>query len=180
VTLALRTLPRPARRTLVAMLHSRAAALLLHPVAATALFVGGLVGLYFTPLYDQTLRHPLLHELVHLHFMVAGCLFAWTFIGVDPVPRRGSCAVRIGLLLFALGSHAALAKLLYAGYGDLTTVGTHQLHDGAQLMYYAGDAVDALLLVAFFGQWYAAGGRRLKRERRQAAHPSALPVKPVG
>ena len=97
-----------------------------------------------------------------------------------PRPAARVVAVRIGLLLFALGSHAALAKLLYAGYGDLTIVGTHQLHDGAQFIYDAGDAVDALLLVAFFGQWDAAGGRRLKRERRRAAHPSALPVKPVG
>jgi putative membrane protein len=170
VTLALRTLPRPTRRTLVSVLHSQAVAVVSHPATATALFVGGLIGLYFTPLYDQTLRHPLLHELVHLHFMAAGCLFAWTFIGIDSVPRRGSFALRIGLLVFALGSHAALAKLLYAGYGDLTTVSARQLHDGAQLMYYAGDAVDALLLLAFFGQWYAAGGRRLERERRRAAH----------
>jgi putative membrane protein len=179
VTLALRTLPRPARRALVSVLHSRAVAVLSHPAPATALFVGGLVGLYFTPLYDQTLRHPLLHEFVHLHFMAAGCLFAWAFIGVDPVPRRGSFALRIGLLGFALGSHAALAKLLYAGYGGITTASARQLHDGAQLMYYAGDTVDALLLLAFFGQWYVAGGRRLQRERRRAALTSAVPVKPA-
>jgi putative membrane protein len=174
VTLALRTLPRPARRTLVAVLHSRAAAVLTHPATVTVLFVAGLVGLYFTPLYDQTLRHPLLHELVHIHFMAAGCLFAWTFIGTDPVPRRGTLNLRIGLLLLALGSHAALAKLIYAGYGSLTSVPPGQLHDGAQLMYYAGDAVDLLLLLAFFSQWYAAGGRRLERDRRRAAHANRL------
>ena len=179
-TLALRTLPRHARRQLVKVLHSRAAAALAHPATATLLFVAGLVGLYFTPLYDQTLRHPLLHELVHIHFMAAGCLFAWTFIGTDPVPRRGSFGLRIGLLLLALASHDALAKLLYAGYGELASVPAGQLRDGAQLMYYAGDALDVLLLLTFFSQWYMAGGRRLERERRRAAHPSALSVKPVG
>jgi putative membrane protein len=177
VTLALRTLPRAARRRVVSVLHARAVAVLSHPATATALFVGGMLGLYFTPLYDQTLRHPLLHELVHLHLVAAGCLFAWTFIGVDPVPRRGSFALRSGLLLFALGSHAALAKLLYAGHGDLTTVSARQLHDGARLMYYVGDAVDALLLLAFFGQWYVAGARRLERERRQAARTRTMSVK---
>ena len=177
VTLALRTLPRAARRRVVSVLHARAVAVLSHPAIAAALFVGGMLGLYFTPLYDQTLRHPLLHELVHLHLVAAGCLFAWTFIGIDLVPRRGSFALRVGLLVFALGSHAALAKLLYAGYGDLTTVSARQLHDGARLMYYAGDAVDALLLLAFFGQWYAAGGRRLERERRQGARTSTMSVK---
>ena len=174
VTLALRTLPRHARRRLVKLLHSRAAAVLAHPATATSLFVGGLVGVYFTPLYDETLRHPLLHELVHVHFMAAGCLFAWAFIGTDPVPRRGGLGPRIALLLLALGSHSALAKLLYAGYGNLASVPTGQLHDGAQLMYYAGDAVDILLLFAFFSRWYAAGGRRLERDRRRAAHADKL------
>lgn len=177
VTLALRTLPRAAQRTVVSVLRTRAVTVLSHPATATALFVGSLFGLYFTPLYDQTLRHPLLHELVHLHFVAAGCLFAWTFIGVDPVPRRGSFALRIGLLLIAIGSHAALAKLLYAGYGDFMTVSARQLHDGARLMYYAGDAVDALLLLAFFGQWYAAGGRQLESGRRGAARPDTMSVK---
>jgi putative membrane protein len=174
VTLALRTLPRPARRQLVKALHSRAAAALAHPATATLLFVGGLIGLYFTPLYEQTLRHPLLHDLVHMHFIAAGCLFTWTFIGTDPVPRRGSFGLRVGLLLLALASHSALAKLLYAGYGDLASVPAGQLHDGAQLMYYPGDAIDVLLLIAFFSQWYTAAGRRLERDRRRAAHANTV------
>jgi putative membrane protein len=173
VTLALRTLPRPARRRLVKVLHSRGAAGLAHPATATVLLVAGLLGLYFTPLYGQTLRHPLLHELVHIHFLAAGCLFAWAFAGADPVPRRGSLGLLIGLLLAALGLHAALAKLLYAGYGHLPGVPAGQRHAGAQLMYYAGDAVDLLLLLAFFGRWYAAGGRRLERDRRRAAYSGA-------
>jgi putative membrane protein len=162
VALALRTLPRPARTELVGLLHSRAAAVVAHTATATALFAGGLIGLYFTPLYEATLRHPLLHEAVHVHVLAAGCLLAWTFVGTDPVPRRGSMGLRIALLTFALGAHAAVAKLLYAGYGHLSTVPAAELHDGAQLMYYAGDAVDALLLIAFFGRWYVAGGRRLR------------------
>jgi putative membrane protein len=168
VTLALRTLPRPTRNLLVRGLHSRAASVLAHPVTATALFVGGIVGLYFTPVYEQTLHHPLLHELVHLHFLAAGCVFAWAFIGADPVPRRGSFPFRAGLLLFALGAHAALAKLLYAGYGQVVDP-----QAGAQLMYYGGDAVDVIVLVAFFGRWYAAGGRRLAHARRQ---PLTTPI----
>jgi putative membrane protein len=169
ITLALRTLPTSARRGLVSVLHSRAVALLAHPMTATVVFVAGIVGLYFTPLYDQTVDHPLLHEAVHLHVLLAGCLFAWTFIGTDPVPQRGSFALRAGLLLFALGSHAALAKLLYAGYGDVHAATPQELRDGALLMYYAGDGVDLIILVAFFGQWYIAGGRRLERDRRRAA-----------
>jgi putative membrane protein len=163
VSLALRTLPPAPRSELVRLLHSRVAGVAAHPVSATALFVGGLVSLYFTPLYEATLRSPLLHEVVHVHFLAAGCLFAWTFVGSDPVPRRGGAGLRIGLLLVALGAHAAIAKLLYAGYGELPSVPVSERHAGAQLMYYAGDLVDALVLIVFFGRWYVAGGRRLRQ-----------------
>jgi len=179
VTLALRTLPAPARRLLVRALTSRAAAVAVHPATATALVTTGIAGLYFTPLYEETLRHPVLHHLVHVHFVAAGCLFAWAFAGTDPVPRRAGFGVCLGLLLVALGSHAALAKLLYAGYGDLSSVPIRELHGGAELMYYAGDAVDVLLLAAFFRRWYVAGGRRIERDRRRAAYARTADCRPA-
>lgn len=168
VTLALRTLPRAGRVAVLRVLHLRWAGDLAHPVTATAVLVAGLVMVYFTPLYEATLRHPLLHELVHVHFLAGGCLFAWTFIGTDPVPRRGSMKLRIALLFVALGAHAALAKLLYAGYGDVTSAGAADVRRGAELMYYGGDLVDLIVLVAFFSQWYAAQGRRLRHHQRRA------------
>jgi putative membrane protein len=167
VTLALRTVPRDARRALVGALHSRVVSVAAHPAVAVGLFIVGLAGLYLTPLYDATIRHPVVHELVHVHFLVAGCLLSWAFIGLDPVPRRGGTVLRAGLLLTALGAHAAIARLLYAGKGDVS-VPVDQLHTGALLMYYGGDAIDVLLLIAFFAQWYAAGGRSIERARRRA------------
>jgi putative membrane protein len=179
ITLALRTLPAPTRRLLVRALHSRVAAVAVHPATATALVTAGIAGLYFTPLYHETLRRPVLHDLVHIHFVAAGCLFAWAFAGTDPVPRRGRFGVRLGLLLVAFGSHAALAKLLYAGYGDLSSVPIRELHGGAELMYYAGNAVDVLLLVAVFRRWYVAGGRRIERDRRRAAYARTADCRPA-
>jgi putative membrane protein len=167
VTLALRTAPRPARRALVNVLRSRVVQGAAHPAVAVGSFIVGLIGLYFTPLYGATISHPVVHELVHVHVLVAGCLLSWVFIGLDPVPRRGSTSLRAGLLLTALGAHAAIARLLYAGRGDVSAP-VDQLHTGALLMSYGGDAIDLMLLIAFFAQWYAAGGRRIERARRRA------------
>jgi putative membrane protein len=166
MTLSLRCMPPSARRPAVRVLHSRLVGVLAHPLAASTIFVAGMLGLYFTPLYNETLDHPLLHAGVHIHVLASGCLLAWTFIGVDPIPRPGAAAVRISALLFALGSHAALAKLLYGGYGQIHAA-SPELRQGAELMYYGGDAIDLALLVAFFAQWYAAGGRRLRHARRR-------------
>jgi putative membrane protein len=170
VTLALRTAPRHARRALVTALHSRVVQGAAHPAVAVGPFIVGLIGLYVTPAYDAAISHPVVHELVHVHFLVAGCLLSWVFIGLDPVPRRGSTALRAGLLLTALGAHAAIARLLYAGRGDVSAP-VDQLHTGALLMYYGGDAIDLILLIAFFAQWYATGGRRIERARRRALLP---------
>jgi putative membrane protein len=76
VTLALRSLPHPAARTLGRLLHSRVARVLSDPWVALVLSAGGLVMLYFTPLYVATTSSEPLHRLVHVHLLVSGCLFA--------------------------------------------------------------------------------------------------------
>jgi putative membrane protein len=182
VSLALRTAPRPLRARLLVLLRSRVVSLLTRPVVAGTLNVGGLWALYLTPLYAATLEHPLLHEAVHVHVVLAGCLLAWPLISPDPVLARGAFTTRLAVLVVTAGLHAALAKLVYAGHlgGGLgATMAADELHTGALVMAYGGDAVDVLLLVALFSRWHADRGRAWAREQRQAAmvagaHDSAL------
>ena len=49
--------------------------MLTHPVVTWVLFGGSLIALYFTPLYNDSLRHTWLHEAVHVHFVVVGIQF---------------------------------------------------------------------------------------------------------
>ena len=95
-TLALRTLPGPRvkgelgpRQLLLAVLHSRVARVLTHPVVAFVLFVGSLYALYFSPLYPALMRGHLGHTLMQLHFLLVGFLFFYVVLGVDPSP--GPC-----------------------------------------------------------------------------------------
>ena len=53
--------------------------------------------LYFTGLYADTLSNPALHAAVHLHFVVAGCLFFWPVVGIDPTPHRLPYGGRLAL-----------------------------------------------------------------------------------
>ncbi len=150
-TLVLRALPVRAARRVTAVLRRPAAHRLAHPAAALALDVGALYLLYLTPLYALALRTPALHALVHLHFVVAGCLFAWATVGPDPAPRRPAAGVRLAAIGAAVAAHATLAKLMYAyGWPRGTPHGADELRAAAQLMYYGGDATELLLLVAFF------------------------------
>ena len=178
ITLALRALGRAHRRPLVRILHSRAARVLAFPPIGALIYAGSLWTLYLTPLFAQTLRYPLLHEALHMHFLLAGCLFMWPLVGLDPVGSRSSIRVRIGVLLLALGSHAALAKLIYAGWlggGLAHTLPAGDIHLGAQLMYYGGDVIDLALVVTFFAQWYVRAGRTLTQAPRVPPIPRSVP-----
>ena len=92
VTLALRTLAKRPRRWLLAVLHSRVAKILTFPPLTWALFVGTPFALYFSEWYELTLRNTYMHEVLHLHFLLVGCMFFWPLLGLDPVP--GGCRTR--------------------------------------------------------------------------------------
>ena len=108
VTLMLRTLPPRPRRWLLAVLHSRLAKVLSFPPLTFLLFVISPWALYFSGWYDATLHSTLLHELMHVHLVVVGCLFFWPLVGVDPVPGRVPYPFRFLLIVLTLPFHAFL------------------------------------------------------------------------
>ncbi len=153
VTLLLRSLPRAAARAVVRLLHSRYMRCVSHPAVALVLNIGGMGALYFTPLYRVTMQHPLLHDFVHLHFILAGYLFAWVIAGPDPAPRRPPVPTRLVVLGIAIACHAILAQLMYAGALVAVDVPAAELRGGAELMYYGGDIAELLLAFALVTTW---------------------------
>ncbi|MGN9810975.1 cytochrome c oxidase assembly protein [Micromonospora sp. BQ11] len=159
VTLLLRVASPPVRHRVGRVLRARPLHLLGHPVSAALLTTGGLALVLLTPLYAAAERHPALHHGVHLHYLAAGYLFAWSVAGPDPAPRRPGLAVRVGALLGAAAGHAVLAKYLYAHAAalppGLTDRDVGALQDAARLMWYGGDVAELLLATALFATWYA-------------------------
>ena len=153
VTLALRTLPPARSRQICSLLRSRPARLLTQPVVALVVNVGGLVALYLTPLYGWVIEHPSAHVVVHLHFLAAGCLFAWVIAGADPVPYRWSVPGRLVLIGAAVVAHAAVAQLVSAGIGVELASGDAERRGAGDLMYYGGDIAEVLLAVAILSTW---------------------------
>lgn len=169
VTLLLRSASPSTGRAIGHALRSRLAHLIANPVTALALNLGGLAVLYFTPLYDATAASPALHHLVHLHFLLAGYLFAWVIAGPDPAPRRPSVPARLVVLGVAILGHAVLSQLLYAGALVQVSVPAGELRAGGDLMYFGGDIAELLLALALVSTW---------RPRRTSARsaPRATPA----
>jgi putative membrane protein len=74
------------------------------------------------------------------------------------------------VILLAFAAHGTIAKMTYAagpGVARAGDISEQSWQLGAQLMWYGGDAVELLLVIAFALQWYHDGGRRLERARRE-------------
>lgn len=179
VTLLLGAASTPVRRVVGRVLGSTPVHVLTHPVSAAVLHVGGTAALYLTPLYALTTTSAPAHVLMHVHMLLAGCLFVWSLAGPDPAPRRPGTAVRLVVLVVAAGAHAALAKLLYAHADRLPVGAGHSRADvesAAQWMYYGGDVAEVLLALAVLVSWYRARGRRAGVTRPVRPRAGSLPA----
>jgi putative membrane protein len=170
VTLALRALSAGPARRLVRVLRSRPLRVLTEPAVAALLSVGGLWLLYATPLLAVAHTNQAVGLLVHAHVLLSGYLYTAVLVGRDPLPHRRGTTHLLVVLVLALAAHDVLAKSLYAyGYAPMVM---SDLQEGAQLMYYGGDAVDVLLAVLVCRRWYRSGARsgdrqlHLERPRR--------------
>lgn len=179
VTLALRVLPAWGRRPLVRLLHSRLARVLSFPLVGGALFVASPFALYFSPWYEATLRSAYLHEALHIHFLLVGCLWFWPLLGIDPVPGRLSYPLRMLAIFATLPFHAwlgvaimsrstVLAADWYAGLDR--SWGPPPLVDqqwAGGLLWASGDIVGLFLLAVLFAQWVRSSEREARREDRR-------------
>lgn len=153
VTLLLRSLPRRHGKNVGRILRSGPMHVMAHPVSALVLSLGGLAALYFTPLYETASRAPVLHWIIHIHFLAAGYLFAWVIAGPDPAPKRPSVPVRLVVLGVAITGHAVISQLLYAGVFVQVSASTPELRQAGELMYYAGDIAELILAFALVTSW---------------------------
>jgi len=179
VTLALRTLPSRPRRGLLRLLRTPVVAVLTNPLVAFSLFIASPFVLYFTSIYQATLVHAPLHELLHLHLLVVGCLFFWPLLGIDPLPGRIAHPFRLLLAFVSLPFHAFLGIAIMSRDSVIASsyyLGLHRpwsadlLADqrtGGGLLWASGDIVGLVFLVTIVVQWMRADERAAVREDRR-------------
>jgi putative membrane protein len=160
ITLALKAFPVQVARRITTLMKSRFFQIVSHPVTALILNMGGMYVLYLTPLYNESFNNSYLHHMIHIHFLVAGYLFTWSIIGLDPVPQRPGLQIRVFALFISIAAHAFLSKLMYAYLLPLNSPHPdHQIREGAQWMYYGGDLSELFLTLVLFATWYQHRGR---------------------
>ena len=195
ITLALRTLPqgrtpeeRGLRGTLIALIHSRYSTIITNPIVALALFDGSLFALYLTPLFGKLMQSHSGHLLMDLHFLLAGYLFFYVIVGVDPNPKKIPHIVRIIMLFAAMAIHAffsvallSASTLLDGGYfASLHRPWATNLladqHTGGAIGWAMGEIPILIALIATFIQWVRDDSREAKRSDRAADRAAAMGV----
>ena len=168
VTLALQASGGGIRRRLLRLLHSPAAKLVCNPVVAWALFGGSMLALYLTPLYRVSLDNGVVHEALHLHFLLAGALFFWPVLGADPVPRRLPYGARLLMVFLTIPFHAVLGMTLLASepLAPAHTLADHRAGTGA--LWAAGDLLGLVAVLVVAAQWMGHEERQGEREDRRA------------
>ncbi len=168
VTLALQAGSRTTQRRVLTVLHSRAVDVLTHPVTALVLFGGSLFVLYFSDLYDISLRNQAVHDLVHLHFLAAGLVFFWPVVGLDVMRNRMPHGARLLYVMVAVPFHAFLGIALLTAGNPLFTA--HTLSDqrnGAGIIWAVGDLLTLVIGAIVLSQWMAYEERAASREDRR-------------
>jgi len=185
VTLALRALPvagrgrKGPRELLVALLHSRAAAVLTHPAFTIPLFIASLYGLYFTPLFDFLMGSMAGHLAMMVHFLLVGLAFFWPIMGVDPGPHRPGYVLRMLELFAGMPFHAFFGIAVMMASEPLigtyahppASLGTGALADqtaAGGIAWAFSEIPSVLVLIALVFQWYGSEQRQARRRDRLA------------
>jgi cytochrome c oxidase assembly factor CtaG len=199
ITLALRVAKGPTRRRMVRVLHSPPLRVVGNPLVAWVLFTLTLYGLYFSPLFDLTLRQPLVHDLVHLHFIAVGLLFWWPLVGLDPSRWRLPHIARLLFVFLMVPFHAFLGVAIMNSGRVLAPAlesfqrswGPTPLADqqtGGAILWGAGDLIALTAVLGILISWASyeekvvnvREDRRLARERAagRPARPATRPPVP--
>ncbi|PRX23732.1 cytochrome c oxidase assembly protein [Actinoplanes italicus] len=173
-TLALRVLQAQPRKALLAVLHSRYVRVLTFPLVAFGLFIANPFVLYFTDAYRQTLEHVWVHEFVHFHFIVTGCLFFWPLLGLDPLPNRWPYPGRALLMVLSVPFHTVLGLTIMQSTvllgGDwYPNLGLSWLNPKADqvtaggILWAGGEIVSVTMLGILVVQWVRQSEREARR-----------------
>jgi cytochrome c oxidase assembly factor CtaG len=171
LTLALQSARPGTRHALRTALRNPVAHVLTHPVVAWALFGGGLVAIYLTPLLDVSVSNDAVHLLVHAHVIASGTLFLAVLIGIDPLPRRPPFGARLLVLLVAVPFHAVIGLALLSAGSPIAPDAYPLLSDqrtAAGLFWGTGELFTLAVAAIILRQWWVGEQRAAAREDRRA------------
>ncbi|MFC7624200.1 cytochrome c oxidase assembly protein [Microlunatus sp. GCM10028923] len=170
--------PYRIRDAVNAALLMRPVRLITHPLVVWVIFIGSFYALYFSGLFDSAMKYHWAHQLMTLHFLIAGCLFYGLAVGVDAPPRPIPHVAKLGFVFAAMPFHAFFAVAVLSGGSIIgenfyTSLGLAWPHDlaadqqvGGQIAWATGELPLLIIIVALVAQWFRSDQREARRKDR--------------
>ena len=186
ITLALRALtPAPSgrrgpREWISWGINTPVAKFITHPLWVLMIFTVGLYGLYYTPLFGWLMGSHLGHLAMQVHFLLAGYLFSYVVLGLDPAPRVLAPWLRMLMLLVAMSLHSFFAvpimmsDIVFAGdwYSQVqppwVTDLVAQTKLAGGIAWGIAEVPSLMLMIVLAVQWARSDDREARRHDRQA------------
>lgn len=163
-------LPGP-RELLSGLAANRLVRFLLSPPVLWINYVSSLFLVYFTPLFGWLMRYHWAHQLMLLHFMLAGYLFFNLLIGPDRNPWQLPYLVKFALLVSVMPFHAIFAvgimmarqvigetfyQTISVGWvGDLLA----DQNIAGQITWFTGEVPAFIAVIMLAAQWFRSDSR---------------------
>lgn len=182
ITLALHASRNPMHTWLIRMVRSRVAAGITFPLVGVGLYIVTVVGTHLTGFLNLALTHPVVHDVEHVTYLVAGYLYFLPLIGREPIRWKLSFPARLFLFVLAMPVDTFTGVVLnqtnhelfpaYAGRRNWGPSLVDDLHAGGAVMWIGGDGIMLALILALFvsvllGRTRVDAGRWLESARTQ-------------
>lgn len=176
LTLVLATAPFADRLRVLG--RSTLARAITFPLVITVLLIVPPFLIYLTPLYELTLRHAAVDEIVRLGLICCGFGYFWTRLRLDPSPRDDHHLVSFGISFAEVLVDAALGLVLWLGplraadyYHALARTWGPDLRTdqivGAGILWIGGDLAGLPFVGALFIRWMRDDSRQAEQIDRE-------------
>jgi putative copper resistance protein D len=189
ILLLLRVSPREVRHAyIVPVLRSRVVLFLTNPLVGWLIFAGVLVGTHFSPFFNYSLNHPLVHDYVeHSLYLGAALVYYYPLLGQNSVPRKTSPSLRVISLFTMMIPETMTGFFLYASnyllYPFYRTVGRpfgpNPLRDqqlAGALMWGGSMVIDSVWVSIAVLEWLHSEERRSHRVDLETLAMATRPV----
>lgn len=161
LTLALAASSESRRVRIERVARGRVVSLLTAPPVALASYTVAIVGSHLTGLMDTIMRTTWAGQVEHLVYVLVGCQFFSLVVGDEPIRWKLSSPARWLLLAVAMAVDTFTGVVLLQGTravamlpsSGLNVSALSDTHTGGAIMWFGGDAIMAVVMVALVVGW---------------------------
>ena len=190
-TLLLQSSSRAVKTRWLSILRSRPFAIATYPMLVWFFYFGLMFAFFLSPLINVAMEHMALMDVFNLTFLLAGCLYWWPVVGLDPIVHwRMGYGTRLAALSIGVPFEAFLGVAIMSLRTPIASMySLDSTHSGGALLWAATELAIFVGLIPIFIQWVRADERAGpgltheptgRRRRRNEPRPSpSSPFRPL-